>query len=112
MFFDRIHEPAEVLDLDEGKLLLCRAGNGDKVAVAKIGGEYHAVSDRCAHLGCSLAKARLEGTSLTCHCHGSQFDVRTGDVLRGPASHGVRSYAVQVKGDRVTIEPVVESQAV
>lgn len=112
MFFDRVHEAAEVLDLDEGKLLLCRAGNGDKVAVAKIGDEYFAVNDRCAHLGCSLSKARIEGTTITCHCHGSQYDVRTGEVLRGPTSRPVRSYAVQVKGDVITIEPVVESKAV
>ncbi len=112
MFFDRVHEPTEVLDLDEGRLLLSRATNGDKVAVAKVDGEYYAVKDRCVHLGCSLAKARIEGATITCHCHGSQYDVRTGELLRGPATHGVDSYAVLVDGETVSIEPAARREAV
>lgn len=104
-FFDTVHEPHEVLDLEEGKMLLSRATNGDKVAVAKIEGEYYGVNDRCAHLGCSLWKARLEGTTLTCHCHGSQYDVRTGEMLRGPTTHGVPGYDVSVDKGTVRIEP-------
>lgn len=103
MFFDRVSEPEEVLGLKEGRLLLSRASNGDKVAVAKVEGEYFAVNDRCPHLGCSLAKARLDGSAITCHCHGSRFDVRTGELLGGPAKQGVRTYAVTADGQSVTI---------
>lgn len=105
MFFDKVHEPEEIQDLAEGTLLLSRASNGDKVAVARIDGVYHAVSDRCPHLGCSLAKARLEATTLTCHCHGSQFDVRTGELLGGPSKRAVSTYDVSVDADTVVISP-------
>jgi len=70
-----------------------------KVAVARVDGTYYAFSDICTHQRCSLSEGELEGTTLTCICHGSQFDVRTGDVLRGPAQRPVEVYAVRVQGD-------------
>ena len=58
---------------------------GVRVAVANVGGTLYAFGDTCTHLGCSLAEGDLDGTVATCPCHGSQFDVTTGSVLRGPA---------------------------
>jgi thiosulfate dehydrogenase [quinone] large subunit len=45
-------------------------------------GELFALSAVCTHAGCELAYRR--GT-LTCPCHSSTFDVRTGTPERGPA---------------------------
>lgn len=58
---------------------------GSKVNVASIGGQLHAFDDTCTHRACSLAKGTLDGTTVTCPCHGSQFDVTSGAVIRGPA---------------------------
>jgi Rieske Fe-S protein len=41
---------------------------------------------------------------VTCACHGSQFDVTTGAVLRGPAARPVRARKVEVAGDDLTVE--------
>ncbi len=41
---------------------------------------------------------------VTCPCHGSQFDVRTGERLRGPAVRGVRSFAVRVAAGDLQVE--------
>jgi nitrite reductase/ring-hydroxylating ferredoxin subunit len=57
-----------------------------KVNIASVSGQLHAFDDTCTHRACSLPKGKLDGTTLTCPCHGSQFDVTTGEVLRGPAS--------------------------
>jgi len=38
------------------------------------------------------ASGELEGTTVTCPCHGAEFDVRTGGVLGPPAATGVKSY--------------------
>jgi nucleotide-binding universal stress UspA family protein len=54
---------------------------GTKIAVAKVGGTYYAFDDRCTHQQCSLAEGDLAGTTVTCMCHGAEFDVRTGEVL-------------------------------
>jgi len=78
--------------------------DGKRVAVANVGGTFHAFDDTCTHLQCSLAEGTLEGTTVTCPCHGSEFDVRTGAVLAPPAVQPVRSYRVRVEGDTVKIE--------
>ena len=77
---------------------------GVKVTIASVGGHLHAFDDTCTHAGCSLAKGKLEGTTVTCACHGSQFDVTSGAVLRGPAQQPVRSRLVQVEGPELLVE--------
>ena len=70
----------------------------------EAGGHLYAFDDTCTHVGCSLANGELEGTTVTCACHGSQFDVTSGAVLRGPAQRPVRSRAMQVEGDELLAE--------
>ena len=78
--------------------------NGDPVAVVNVDGSFYAFGDLCTHRQCSLAEGTLEGTTVTCPCHGSEFDVRTGAVLAPPAVQPVRSYRVRVEGDTLKIE--------
>jgi nitrite reductase/ring-hydroxylating ferredoxin subunit len=78
---------------------------GIKVAVVSTDGGLYAFDDTCTHRGCSLTRSgRLEGTTITCRCHGSQFDVTSGAVLLGPAQQPVRSRQVQMQGDDLLIE--------
>jgi nitrite reductase/ring-hydroxylating ferredoxin subunit len=77
---------------------------GTNVNVASVNGQLYAFDDTCTHTGCSLARGRLQRTTVTCGCHGSQFDVTTGAVLRGPAQRPERSRAVQVEGDDLLVE--------
>ena len=77
---------------------------GRKIAVANVDGALFAFDDACTHRHCSLAKGRLSGKTVTCECHGSQFDVTTGTVLRGPAAQPVRSYRVGLHDGHVQIE--------
>ena len=78
---------------------------GTRVAVANVGGTYYAFDDACTHEQCSLAEeGELAGTTLTCNCHGSEFDVRTGKVLAPPATLPVKVYPVRVAGDALQIE--------
>jgi 3-phenylpropionate/trans-cinnamate dioxygenase ferredoxin component len=78
--------------------------SGTKVNVANADGQLYAFDDTCTHMGCSLARGELQGTTVTCACHGSQFDVTSGAVLRGPAQRPVRSRSVQVDGDALLAE--------
>jgi 3-phenylpropionate/trans-cinnamate dioxygenase ferredoxin component len=77
---------------------------GTKVNVANASGHLYAFDDTCTHMGCSLARGELEGTTVTCACHGSQFDVTSGAVLRGPAQRPVRSRPLQVEGEELLAE--------
>ncbi len=77
---------------------------GTKVTVANAAGRLYAFDDTCTHQGCSLAMGDLAGTTVTCACHGSQFDITTGAVLRGPAQRPVRSRMLQVDGEDLLAE--------
>ena len=77
---------------------------GTKVNVSNADGHLYAFDDTCTHMACSLANGELDGTTVTCACHGSQFDVTSGAVLRGPAERPVRSRVVQVEGDELLAE--------
>jgi 3-phenylpropionate/trans-cinnamate dioxygenase ferredoxin component len=94
---------ASSTEVAEGDLAAFDVG-GERVAIANVGGAFHAFGDTCTHLQCSLAEGELEGTVVTCPCHGSQFDVTSGAVLRGPAQEPARSYAARVEDDALRVE--------
>ena len=51
-----------------------------------------------------LADGYLEGQVIECACHGSQFDVVTGEVLLGPATEPVAVFPVRVVDGRLQVE--------
>ncbi len=72
-------------DFPEGALRRVEAAGMD-VVVARCQGRLHALGGVCSHAGGPLAQGALDGTVVTCPWHGSQFDLRTGEVRRGPAT--------------------------
>ena len=90
-------------DLREGEMLAFNV-HGTKIAVANVGGAFHAFDDTCTHMGCSLAEGDLEETTVICSCHGSEFDVRSGAVLQGPAKVPLATYETRMEGDNLEVE--------
>jgi glycine/D-amino acid oxidase-like deaminating enzyme/nitrite reductase/ring-hydroxylating ferredoxin subunit len=83
---DRLR-PAEVTDpadIPPGQARVLRDGLAHTGVYRDDGGNLHAVSLRCTHLGC-LVRFNGAESSWDCPCHGSRFDV-DGAVLEGPAS--------------------------
>jgi 3-phenylpropionate/trans-cinnamate dioxygenase ferredoxin component len=89
-------------EVPEGEMRDYQVG-GEDVAVANVGGAFHAFGNICTHMGCVLSEGDLDGTTVTCPCHGSEFNVTNGDVIGGPATEPVGSYEVQVEGDDLRI---------
>jgi nitrite reductase/ring-hydroxylating ferredoxin subunit len=89
-------------DLSEGQMRAFEV-SGRRVTVARVGGSLHAFDDTCTHRQCSLAGGDLEEATVTCPCHGSQFDVTTGAVLNPPATEPVKTYPVRVEGDDLQV---------
>ena len=77
---------------------------GVSIAVANVGGMFYAFDDTCTHEQCSLAEGDLAGTTVTCMCHGAEFDVRTGEVLALPAPSPVKTYRTRIDGDELLVE--------
>jgi nitrite reductase/ring-hydroxylating ferredoxin subunit len=78
------------------------AGSGLLVgdaAVFNVVGSLCATQAKCTHRGGPLNEGTLDGSTVTCPWHGSQFNVCTGAVLRGPATEPVKAYRVIVEGE-------------
>jgi nitrite reductase/ring-hydroxylating ferredoxin subunit len=90
-------------DLKEGEMQAFDV-RGTQIAVANVAGTFYAFGDTCTHMQCSLAEGDLEETTVICPCHGSEFDVTSGEVLRGPAREPVGAYEVRVEGDSLEIK--------
>lgn len=67
--------------------------NGRRVAVARTEDGYVAFQDRCTHKGGPLSDGALMCGRVQCPWHGSQFDVKTGEVKCGPATKDIDVYA-------------------
>ena len=74
------------------------------VAVANVGGTFHAFDDTCTHEDCSLAEGELAKTVVTCPAHFAEFDIRNGAVLAPPATVPIKVYPVRVQGSDVQVE--------
>lgn len=74
-----------------------------RVSAVRLGGVVYAFDDLCTCGGtpCSLAAGQLHGTVLMCQCHGSLWEVTTGELLRGPATAPLRTYRAVEQGDDV-----------
>jgi len=77
---------------------------GARIAVANVSGTYYSFDDACTQQQCLLSEeGELTGTTVTCTCHGSEFDVRTGNVLAPPATLAVKVYRTRVEEMRCRV---------
>ena len=79
------------------------------VAVFNVGGNFCATDEKCTHRQGHLSDGKLEGSTVTCPLHGSQFNVCTGEVLLGPAKEALKTYRVIVDGEIGRIEAASET---
>ncbi|MDH4112639.1 MAG: Rieske (2Fe-2S) protein [Actinomycetota bacterium] len=79
--------------------------NGQQIAVSRVEGTLHAFSDICTHRQCNLSLGgEIDGTTIECECHGSVFDMATGEVLEGPATEPIEVFGVSDEGGDLKIE--------
>jgi nitrite reductase/ring-hydroxylating ferredoxin subunit len=90
-------------DIQPGGLVVADV-RGTRIALANVGGAYYAFDDTCTHQQCSLGDGDLAGTTVTCMCHGAEFDVRTGEVVAPPAPSPVKVYRVRVEAGALQVE--------
>ena len=74
------------------------------VAVFNVAGSFCATQAKCTHRQGPLNEGTLDGSTVTCPKHGAQFNVCTGEVLRGPATDPLKTYRVIVDGDIGRVE--------
>jgi nitrite reductase/ring-hydroxylating ferredoxin subunit len=77
--------------------------DGKTVALANVGGNFHAIDNTCLHRGGPLGQGVLAGCVVTCPWHGWQYDVTSGKISGNP-SVGVTCYAVEVRGEDIFVD--------
>jgi nitrite reductase/ring-hydroxylating ferredoxin subunit len=89
--------------LVSGKMIGAKAGD-KPILVANVNGKYYAIGDKCTHRGCKLSGGTLKEDGIVqCPCHGSNFDVKTGNVVKGPAKTPEPAYQVKIEKDDILV---------
>jgi nitrite reductase/ring-hydroxylating ferredoxin subunit len=78
--------------------------SGKKIVLSNLNGTFYAIGNKCTHRGCSLSKGRMEGEHVICPCHSSTFDLKTGEVIRGPAKTPEPSFKVKVENGELMVD--------
>ncbi len=81
-------------------LLDAKKSVGEPLVVTQpTAGTVKAFSAVCTHLSCPVAQ--IKGQIISCNCHGSEFSLADGSVVKGPATQPLKEIAVKVDGANV-----------
>ena len=94
---------APTAEIENGKMKEYKVA-GKTIVIANTDGEYLAFDGICTHAECALAGGYLDGYTVTCYCHGAQFDISNGKVLAPPAPSQIGVYKTKITGEDVFIE--------
>ncbi len=83
--------PGSAVLLKKRKLMVVRDDTG-----------FFAMSTVCTHLGCTT-RYQSEERTITCPCHGSQFDM-TGKVTGGPAPRPLDRFQMAVENGHLVVD--------
>jgi len=67
------------------------------------GGERCAIANTCTHRGGPLNEGDRDGDEVTCSWHGSQFDLCSGEVLRGLAREPQQRFETRVREGKIEV---------
>jgi nitrite reductase/ring-hydroxylating ferredoxin subunit len=93
---------ASTVDFQPNQMKAVKAG-GKSVLLANIDGAYYAIGNICMHMQCTLTNGKLKGEIVECPCHGSQYNVKTGAVVRGPALKPEPKYDVKTENGQILV---------
>lgn len=97
------HRAATVADLEGRGVLGIEIGEA-QVALYHVDGTYYATHNICTHQHAFMSDGYLDKACIECPLHQALFDVRTGEVLDGPASEPLATYPVKVEGDEIFVD--------
>lgn len=90
-------------DVPPGWAIRVRIGSRT-LAVANHEGTFYAMDDACSHAAGPLGDNRIvSGCLLECPWHGARFDVRSGEVERGPARKAQKTFEARVEEGTVFV---------
>ena len=74
----------------------------EKVVVTQpTSGDFKAFSAVCTHMGCIVSQ--ISNGTIDCPCHGSQYSIKDGAVVAGPAPSPLPAEAIKVSGTSIIL---------
>jgi len=64
-------------------------------------GEFKAFSAVCTHMGCIVNQ--ISNGTIDCPCHGSQFSIKDGAVVAGPAPSPLPAEQFKISGNNIVL---------
>lgn len=74
-------------------------GSQNLVATQPSKGTFELFSATCTHQGCQVGQ--VAGGKIHCPCHGSEFSIKDGSVVRGPATSPLTRVAFKVQNGEI-----------
>ena len=91
-------------DLIENQMAVAKAGK-IAVLIVKQKGEIFAIANTCSHLGGPLCDGELkEDCSVVCPWHHSQFSLKDGSVISGPATEPQPKFDVRLMNGQIEVK--------
>ena len=90
-------------DVEEGGLIEID-NRGEPMVIARRRGDLYAFEGWCTHEECPLAEGQFTDFQIECYCHGSFFDIRSGEALVGPAVESLETYKVREQDGQIQVE--------
>jgi uncharacterized membrane protein/nitrite reductase/ring-hydroxylating ferredoxin subunit len=88
--------------LGEGETLRVEL-DGTVMTVVRLQGDLYAFGEFCTHRFGPMSEASFGDCRGECPWHRSEFDVRSGEVVQGPAKEPLRPFAVKVEGAEIKV---------
>ena len=89
--------PTSEIPVGSGKIF-----TSEKVVVTQpVSGDFKAFSAVCTHMGCIVNQ--ISNGTIDCPCHGSQFSIKDGSVVGGPAPSPLAAEAIKVSGSSIVL---------
>jgi Rieske Fe-S protein len=89
--------PTSEIPVGSGKIF-----TAEKVVVTQpVSGDFKAFSAVCTHMGCIVSQ--ISDGTIDCPCHGSQFSIKDGSVVGGPAPSPLAAEAIKVSGEHIIL---------
>ena len=95
---------AKTSDLSPGEIVLVEVGD-EPILLSNVDGKFYAIGEVCTHAFGSLSDGEVEGDLVQCPNHASRFNLKTGEVVDGPADEPVPCYSVRLEGDDILVGP-------
>ena len=102
---DGYKKVADRADVKPNELKLVHVGE-NQIILTELDGEVIAFDNMCTHEECDLIYGAVdEDNEIECDCHGTRFNVLTGEVMAPPAEIPLPIYSVSIDGDDVSVGP-------